>query len=101
MITFLQPEVTNEQRNRKERERMGKVEISISKLDGRSFLKVGQEQIEISDYTIKSSADGSTELSVVIKGTASIVDFSASITTVSLLKRLRASVEECLRHPPD
>lgn len=78
---------------------MANVEITISKLDARNILQVGQEQIEISDYNIKSSADGSTELSITIKGTAPIFSLSASMTTVSLLERLKASFEEQLRHP--
>lgn len=56
-----------------------KPDISISRIDSRSFLKIGNEQIEVADYTIKSSADGFTELSVVIRGTASIFDLLASL----------------------
>ena len=80
---------------------MANVEITISKLDDRNFLQVGQEKIEISDYNIKSSADGSTELSITIKGTTPIFSLSASMTTVSLLERLKASFEEHLRHLAD
>ncbi|MFR4352479.1 MAG: hypothetical protein ACLT3H_12560 [Roseburia sp.] len=54
-------------------------EISISRADSRSLLQIGTEQIEVSDYQIKSSADGSTELSVTIKGAAAIFETSASL----------------------
>lgn len=80
---------------------MANVEISILKMDSRSFLQVGQEQIEISDYNVKSSADGSTELSVTIKGAAAVLEFAARVTTTSPLERIRASVEEHLRHLAD
>lgn len=53
--------------------------ISISRVDSRSFLQIGNEQVEVSDYTIKSSADGSTELSVIIKGSASMFETSANL----------------------
>lgn len=58
---------------------MANKEVSILRVDSRSFLRVGQEQIEISGYTVKSSADGSTELSVVIKGAVATFELSASL----------------------
>ena len=54
-------------------------DITINKIDSRKFMKIGEVSIEIDDYTIKSSADGSTELSVVIKGNASIFETSANL----------------------
>jgi len=54
-------------------------DIKLSKIDGRSFLQIGSEQMEISDYNIKSSTDGSTELSVVLKGQASIFELSTNL----------------------
>lgn len=53
--------------------------ISICKVDSRCLLKIGDENVEISDYNIKSSADGSTELSVVIKWISNEVELSASL----------------------
>lgn len=57
----------------------GSVQISISRIDSRSFLQINNETIEIVDYNIKSSADGSTELSVIIKGESSIFESSANL----------------------
>ncbi len=57
----------------------GNVQISISRIDSRSFLQINNETIEIVDYNIKSSADGSTELSVIIKGESSIFKSSANL----------------------
>lgn len=57
----------------------GSVQISISRIDSRSFLQIGKEMIEAADYNIKSSADGSTELSVIIKGESSIFESSANL----------------------
>ena len=53
--------------------------IKISRTDNRSFLQIGDEQVEIYDFNLKSSADGSTELSVVIKGSSSIFELSANL----------------------
>lgn len=54
-------------------------EVKVGKVDERKFLQIGTETIEVSDYSIKSSADGSTELSVTIKGNANVVELSASL----------------------
>lgn len=43
------------------------------------FLQVGKEMIEVSDYSLKSSADGSTELSVTIKGNVNVFETSANL----------------------
>lgn len=47
---------------------MGEIKVSIQRIDSRILLQVGTEQIEISDYNLKSSADGTTELNVTISG---------------------------------
>lgn len=54
-------------------------DIKLSRIDNRSFLQIGSEQIEITDYNIKSSADGTTELSVIIKCKTSIFESSANL----------------------
>ena len=38
--------------------------VSIQKICGRSFLKIGCDNVEIRDYKISSSMQGSTELEV-------------------------------------
>ena len=42
-------------------------------------MQLGETQIEVADYNIKSSADGSTELSVTIKENAPTFELSASL----------------------
>lgn len=42
------------------------VEISIQKIDERSFLTVKNESIELKDYKISSSMQGGTELEILI-----------------------------------
>ena len=54
-------------------------QVCVIRVDSRSFLKIGNEFIELSDYTIKSSTDGSTELSLVIRGTTSVFETSTSL----------------------
>lgn len=56
-----------------------KSNISIIRTDSRSLLQIGNEQIEVADYNLKSSADGSTELAIVIKGNATIFESSANL----------------------
>ena len=51
--------------------------IKVTKIDERMFLRINEEMVEVADYNLKSSADGTTELSVVIKGNASAFDSSA------------------------
>ena len=53
--------------------------VAISKGGSRIFLQVGKEMIEVSDYSLKSSADGSTELSVTIKGNVNVFETSANL----------------------
>lgn len=54
-------------------------DIIIHKMDSRCFLQVGTEQIELSDYAIKSSANGITEFNVTIIGSTNIFEMSASL----------------------
>ena len=54
-------------------------ELKIGKVDNRKFLQIGTEVIEIQDYNVKSSADGTTELSITISGQASIFELSANL----------------------
>lgn len=54
-------------------------DIKIIRLSDRIFLQIGKEMVEISDYGVKSSGDGSTEISVTIKGTAVSFEMAASI----------------------
>ena len=58
---------------------MGEIKVSIQRIDSRILLQVGTEQIEISDYNLKSSADGTTELNVTISGNATLFELSASL----------------------
>jgi len=53
--------------------------VKVGKTDSRKFLQISNELIEVVDYNIKSSADGSTELSVVIKGISNEVELSANL----------------------
>ena len=76
-------------------------EISILKVDNRNLLRIKNEEIEVADYDIKNSADGSTELSVIIKGCTSIFESSASLgdtqgytNPISPLQRIKGYVEE-------
>lgn len=55
------------------------MEIKISRVDSRMYLKVGTEQIEIADYNIKSSANGDTELCITIRDTSNVFEMSASL----------------------
>lgn len=54
-------------------------EITIRRIDSRSFLQIGAEQVEISDYTVKSSANGITKLNVTINGNSNVFEMSASL----------------------
>lgn len=55
------------------------MEMVISKMDSRMFLQIGSEQIEISDYAVKSSASGITELNITISGNTNVFELSASL----------------------
>lgn len=54
-------------------------EITLLRVDSRSYLRIGSESVEVSDYQVKSSADGTTELSVVISGSSSVFELSANL----------------------
>lgn len=53
--------------------------LRVSKVDEHKFFQINNEIVEIKDYTIKSSADGSTELLIVIEGNANVFDSSATL----------------------
>ena len=76
--------------------------IKVSKIDERKFLQINNETVEIAEFTLKSSADGSTELSVVIRGNATMVDMSVNLiekTNISPLQQIKESFEVALRQP--
>lgn len=54
-------------------------DLTIMREGCRSFLKIGNESVELSNYQVKSSADGNTELLVKIKGTSTLYEMSASL----------------------
>lgn len=54
-------------------------QISIQRIDNRKFLKIEEEFVEISDYKVVSSSDGTTELTVSIKGVSTVFDLSTSL----------------------
>lgn len=54
-------------------------DLVISKIDSRCFLQIGSEQVELSDYTVKSSANGITELNITISGSTNKFEMSASL----------------------
>ena len=53
--------------------------LRVSKIDEHKFFQINNEIVEIKDYTIKSSADGSTELLIVIEENANVFDSSATL----------------------
>lgn len=61
--------------------------ITIHKIDSRSFLQIGTEQMEISNYNVKSSADGTTELNITIIGDSSVFELSANLESQQRLTR--------------
>lgn len=54
-------------------------EVAIHKIDSRNFLQIGTEQIEITDYNVKSSANGVTELNITILGNSNVFELSANL----------------------
>lgn len=52
--------------------------IKVVRVEGRSLIQIGNESVEIYDYHAKSSADGSTELWVCIKGNSNEFEMSAN-----------------------
>lgn len=55
--------------------------LKVSKVDEHKFFQINNEIVEIKDYKIKSSADGSAELLIVIEGNANVFETSANLTT--------------------
>ena len=53
--------------------------IAIHRIDSRSFLHIGAEQVEVSEYTVKSSANGITELNVTISGNSNVFEMLANL----------------------
>lgn len=55
--------------------------VGIKRLEGRAFLDVGEESVEISDYKISSSAHGGAELEVKISiHNANVEEFELGAT---------------------
>lgn len=48
--------------------------ISIQRIDSRSFLKVGESQVEIKDYKIATSSNGDAEITVIIDGKTTLFE---------------------------
>lgn len=58
----------------------GKVEVIVIKTEnGKLFLMVGNERVEICDFTTRSSAHGETELLVTIKGKTVSTELAANV----------------------
>lgn len=55
-------------------------DIRIIRSDDRSMLQVGSESVEISDYKLQISADGTTEICVAIKGVSTELELSTNLT---------------------
>lgn len=56
------------------------MDIAIKRIDGRAFLKVGNEVVELKDYKISSSMTGGTELEISILLHEDISEFVTSTT---------------------
>lgn len=57
----------------------GNKDISIKRIESRTFFVMGNQSIEVKDYKIVSSGNGDMELTLVLKGNASIFEMSASL----------------------
>lgn len=57
----------------------GNKDISIKRIESRTFFVIGNQSIEVKDYKIVSSGNGDMELTLVLKGNASIFEMSASL----------------------
>ena len=68
------PKQTTHETGREEGVR--KVEISVSKIEGRCCLHIGNEDIPVNDYKISSSMQGGTELEIIIQCDDEIMEFS-------------------------
>lgn len=54
-------------------------DISIKRIESRTFFVIGNQSIEVKDYKIVSSGNGDTELTLVLKGNASIFELSTNL----------------------
>ena len=54
-------------------------QITIERINDRSVLKIEKGVLEISDYKIVSSADGTTELTILIKGISNLFETSTNL----------------------
>lgn len=54
-------------------------DIKIKRVDSKSYMVLGSESVELADYHIKSSADGTTELHIVIKDLSEVFEMSATL----------------------
>lgn len=71
--------VTLRLRKKVTRMRGNDTDISIKRIESRTFFVMGNQSIEVKDYKIISSGNGDTELMLVLKGNASIFEMSASL----------------------
>lgn len=55
------------------------MDVLITQTGSRSFLGIGSETVEVSDYKIQSSADGEAELCVTIKGLPRELELKAGL----------------------
>ncbi|MBR5216242.1 MAG: hypothetical protein IKV80_08490 [Bacteroidales bacterium] len=58
---------------------MNNTSIQLQRIDGVSILTIGNEIIRITDYEIKSSASGKTELTVKLTFDCQVMDFSSNL----------------------
>lgn len=54
--------------------------IRITRIDSRSFIEIGSEKLEISDFKMQSSADGKTELCITIRDLTNEFEMSTSLS---------------------
>lgn len=58
-------------------------DIKIIRSDGRSMLLIGSECIEVSDYNVRSSANGVAELCITIKGVSTEFELSTNLVELT------------------
>lgn len=58
----------------------GGLNIRITRIDSRSFIEIGSEKLEISDFKMQSSADGKTELCITIRDLTNEFEMSTSLS---------------------
>lgn len=54
-------------------------QITIERINDRSILKIEKGVLEISDYKIVSFADGTTELTILLKGISNLFEASTNL----------------------